>query len=401
MEGFGYTLTGASAMVIHRMPPAARAALLRELFGRGSDALGISVLRLSIGASDLSAYPYTYDEVPDGESDPTLARFTIVEERTHLLPLLREILAIAPHLTIIATPWTAPRWMKDNGSYVGGSLRREHFPAYARYVVKYIEAMRAEGVTVHAVTPQNEPLHPGNEPSMLMTAVDQAEFVGRHLGPALRAAGLATRIIVYDHNADHPEYAITVLNDSAAKAYADGAAFHLYGGTIDALQRVRDAHPDRHLYFTEQYTGARGDFGGDLRWHVRNVLTGAPTYWCRMVLEWNLASDETFGPHTPGGCSDCLGALTIDSRTHGVTRNVSYYIIGHASRFVPRGSVRVRSFAEGPAAGLVHVAFRTPAGQTVLVAMNDGEAVRTFRVRVAGRAVTHTLPVGGVATYVW
>jgi glucosylceramidase len=403
IDGFGYTLTGGSAIVINRMPAAKRDALIRELFARDDASLGVSYLRLSIGASDLNPAPYTYDEVPAGRTDPTLARFSIAAEQTDLIPVLKRILAIDPTIPIIATPWTAPRWMKDNGAYSGGSLLPVWYSAYAQYFVKYVQAMQAQGITISAITPQNEPLNPNNEPSLVMTAAQQATFIKSYLGPALRAAGLATKIVVYDHNADHPEYATSILDDSAAKAYVDGSAFHLYDGPIEALGAVHDAHPDRNVYFTEQYTASDGTFAGDLRWHVRNVVIGAPANWSRTALEWNLANDEHFGPHTPGGCTTCLGAVTIDSATSAVTRNVAYYIIGHASRFVVPGSVRVASALSGgtKTTSLPNVAFRTPAGHYVLVVLNDGETSQTFDISYAGRIVTHTLSVGSVATYVW
>ena len=403
MEGFGYTLTGGSALVIDRMPPSARDALLRELFTRSDTTLGVSYLRLSIGSSDLDAAPFTYDEMPAGRTDQALASFSIDADKAHLIPVLRGILALNPNVTLLGSPWSPPRWMKDNGAYVGGGLRPEFYDAYARYFVKYIEAMKAEGITIAAITPQNEPLNPKNEPSLSMTSAEQARFIKRHLGPALRAAGLATKILLYDHNADHPEYAIDILNDTAARRYVAGSAFHLYGGPIEALTRVHDAHPDRDLYFTEQYTPTTGNFGGDLRWHIRNIIVGAPANWSRTALEWNLANDETFGPHTPGGCTTCLGALTIDSASSKVTRNVAYYIVGHASRFVAPGSVRVTSALAGggPATSLAHVAYRTPNGRYVLIVLNDGNSAQRIDIAFGGRRVTHSLDAGAVATYVW
>ena len=403
MDGFGYTLTGSSALVIHRMPDAARAALLRELFGRDDASLGVSYLRLSIGASDLSPASFTYDEVPAGQTDTALASFTIAAEKAHLVPLLKEILAINPSVTLLGSPWTAPRWMKDNGSYIGGSLQPQYYQAYANYFVKYIQAMKAEGITIGAITPQNEPLNPANEPSLVMTAAQQAQFIKCCLGPALRAAGLSTKILLYDHNADHPEYPREILDDPAANAYVDGSAFHLYNGPIEALTAVHDAHPEKNLYFTEQYTPSNGQFAGDLRWHLRNVIIGAPANWARTALEWNLANDEKFGPHTPGGCTTCLGAVTIDSATSNVTRNVGYYILGHASRFVPPGSVRVASTLTGTtsATGLYQVAYRTPAGRYVLVTMNDGNSAQRLNIVYEGKTATHSLGAGEAATYVW
>jgi glucosylceramidase len=403
MDGFGYTLTGGSAFVVNRMPSTSRDALLRELFARNTTSLGVSYLRLSIGASDLSAAPFTYDEVPTGQTDPTLASFTIDAERTDLLPVLKQILAINPSITLLATPWTAPRWMKDNAAYVGGSLLPAYHQAYANYFVKYIQAMKVEGITIAAVTPQNEPLNPNNNPSLSMTAAQEATFIKSYLGPAFQAAGLTTQIITYDHNADHPEYPLAILDDPAANAFVVGSAFHLYAGTIDALATVHNAHPERNVYFTEQYTASSGSFSGDLRWHIRNIIIGAPANWSRNALEWNLANDENFGPHTSGGCSTCLGAVTINSSSAAVTRNVSYYIVGHAARFIDPGSVRVASAVTGASrnTALVNVAYRTPAGRYVVVAMNDGKTTQTFNIGYAGRIVTHSLGVGSVATYIW
>ncbi|CAN5840687.1 glucosylceramidase [soil metagenome] len=403
MDGFGYTLTGGSAFVVNRMPSTSRDALLRELFARNTTSLGVSYLRLSIGASDLSAAPFTYDEVPTGQTDPTLASFTIDAERTDLLPVLRQILAINPNITLLATPWTVPRWMKDNAAYVGGRLLPAYYQAYANYFVKYIQAMKVEGIPIAAVTPQNEPLNPNNNPSLSMTAAQEATFIKRYLGPAFQAAGLTTQIITYDHNADHPEYPLAILDDPAANAFVVGSAFHLYAGTIDALATVHNAHPERNVYFTEQYTASSGSFSGDLRWHIRNIIIGAPANWSRNALEWNLANDENFGPHTSGGCSTCLGAVTINSSSAAVTRNVAYYIVGHAARFVDPGSVRVASAVTGASRNtvLANVAYRTPAGRYVVVAMNDGKTTQTFNIAYAGRIVTHSLGVGSVATYIW
>jgi glucosylceramidase len=237
----------------------------------------------------------------------------------------------------------------------------------------------------------------------VMTAPRQATFVKSYLGPAFQAAGLTTKIILYDHNADHPEYPISILDDPAAKAFVDGSAFHLYAGTVDALTTVHTKHPDRNLYFTEQYTASNGSFADDLRWHMRNIIIGAPANWSRTALEWNLANDENFGPHTTGGCTSCLGGVTINSSTSAVTRNVAYYIVGHAARFVDPGSVRVASTMTGGSGNtsLPNVAFRTPSGRYVLIAMNDGETTQSFNVAYGGRIVTHSLSVGSVATYVW
>jgi glucosylceramidase len=397
MDGFGYTLTGGSAQHLMRMTPPARAALLRELFATDSTNIGVSYLRVSIGASDLNERVFSYDDLPAGKTDPELARFSLAPDRADLIPVLREILAIQPALKILGSPWSAPVWMKDNHDSRGGSLKREWYDAYARYLAKYVQGMKAEGIPIDAITVQNEPLHPGNNPSMFMPAEDQALFIGSHLGPVFKAAGLATKIICYDHNADRPDYPISVLNDPRARPFMDGSAFHLYAGRIEALSRVHDAYPDKHLYFTEQWIGAPGNLRHDLAWHVQQLVIGAPRNWSRTVLEWNLTSDPKLQPHTDrGGCDRCLGAVSLDG--DGVTRNPAYYIIAHASKFVRPGSVRVASTSPDP---LPNVAFQTPAGRVVAVVLNREPGPRTFNLRQGDQVVRASLPGGAVATLVW
>ncbi|MGZ8216496.1 glycoside hydrolase family 30 protein [Methylomagnum sp.] len=396
VEGFGFSLTGGSALLISRLPVDERSALLRELFSPGGNGISVGVLRLSIGASDLGERCFSYDDTPAGEADFALAHFDIGAGDPEVIPLLREILAINPALKIIAAPWSAPPWMKTNRGFVGGKLRPDCYAVYAAYLVKYLQAMRENGVTVHAITPQNEPLNHKNDPSMIMAADEQAEFIKHHLGPALWAAGLAeVDVFCWDHNCDRPDYPLAVFADAEARRYLAGSAWHLYGGDIAVLSNIHRAYPGMKLYFTEQWVGADGAFGPDLMWHVRHVLIGATRNWSRVVLEWNLASDPDCGPHTPGGESRCVGALTVGD---GVTRNVAYYVIAHAAKFVRPGSVRIYS-DEWPA--LPNVAFRTPDGHIVLIALNDGAAPQSFNIVHRGQRAAVILPGGAVATYVW
>ena len=395
VDGFGYTLTGGSAYVINLMNASARADLLQELFGNSNNSIGVSYLRISIGASDLNDSAFTYDDMPTGQTDTALAHFSLGPDTVNLVPVLKEILAINPSIRIIATPWSAPVWIKDNGSFVGGSLQAKYYDVYARYFVKYLQQMKSNGITIDAVTPQNEPLNPGNNPSLVMTATEEATFIGNNLGPAFQSAAITAKIIDYDHNCDHPDYPLTVLSDANAKQFIYGSAFHLYAGSVNAMSQVHDAYPDKAVYFTEQYTSSTGDFGGDLKWHMKNVIIGSMRNWSRTALEWNLANDPTFHPHTPGGCDQCKGALTIGGT---VTRNVAYYIIAHASKFVPPGSVRV---ASNVTSALQNVAFKTPDGKKVLIVENDGSSDATFNIKFDGKWTTTTLPAGAVGTYTW
>jgi glucosylceramidase len=396
IDGFGYALTGGSATLIYSMPADKRAALLKELFATDSTFMGVSYLRISIGASDMSASPYTYDDIASGQTDVPLAHFNLSPEMTSLIPLLKEILAINPDIKILGSPWSAPVWMKTNNSFVGGSLEAAYYDAYANYFVKYIQGMAAEGIKIDAITMQNEPLNPYNNPSMEMPALQQADFLKNHLGPAFTGAGITTKILLYDHNCDMISYPLSVLADPGARAYADGSAFHLYGGSISALADVHNAYPDKNIYFTEQFTSSDGNFGGDLNWHLKNLIIGATRNWSRNVVEWNLANDASMGPHTVGGCATCQGALTIANTT--VTRNVSYYIIAHASKFVRPGSVRINTNIPG---NLQNVAFQRPDGKKVLIVLNDSGDSQTFNIRYKDKIVTTALGGGSVATFEW
>ncbi|NOU39362.1 MAG: glucosylceramidase [Ferruginibacter sp.] len=397
IDGFGYTLTGGSAQVINQLTAAKKQELLQELFSTNGNAIGISYLRLSIGASDLNAAPFSYDDMPTGQTDINLTNFNLANDAINLIPLLKEILLINPNIKIMATPWSAPTWMKTNNSFVGGSLQPIYYNVYAQYFVKYIQKMKLEGINIDAICPQNEPLHDGNNPSMLMQATEQANFIANNLGPAFAAASITTKIVAYDHNCDKPEYPIAVLSNATANNYTDGAAFHLYNGDVSALSTVHNAFPSKNIYFTEQYTSNSGNFTGDLKWHLKNVIIGSMRNWSKNALEWNLANDASFGPHTLGGCTTCKGAITIESNSF-YTKNVAYYIIAHASKFVPQGSVRIASNIVG---NLQNVAFKTPSGKKVLLVENDGNTTETFNIKYNAKWVSTSLSAGAVGTYIW
>jgi len=393
VDGFGFTLTGGSAYVINQMNAISKAALLKELFGTDSSSIGISYLRLSIGSSDLNASVFSYDDIA---LDTNLTHFNFGPDTTDLIPILKQILTINPSIKIIAAPWSAPVWMKDNNSSSAGSLLPAYYNIYAKYIVKYIQQMKLERINIDAITPQNEPLNPNNNPSLVMQAVDEATFIKNYLGPLFQSFGISAKIIVYDHNCDRPDYPETILSDTAANVFVNGSAFHLYAGDISALSQVHNLYPDKQLYFTEQYTSSTGSFAGDLDWHLKNVVIGSMRNWSRNALEWNLASDGSYEPHTIGGCTTCKGALTINGSS--VTRNVGYYIIAHASKFVPAGSVRISSSI---VSNLQTVAFKTPSGKKTLIVENDNQSAITFNIRFNGKWITTTLAAGAVGTYVW
>lgn len=387
VDGFGWMLTEASAKLLKsRLFTSVRRELLEELYG--PNGLSASIVRIAIGASDLSETDYTYSPA----KDETLGNFSLAgPDADYLIPVLKEILAINPDIKIMAVPWTAPVWMKTgtqgNGGYKGGVLNTDYYQTYADYFVRYLQAMEAEGIHIWAITPQNEPLHGGNNPSMTFTKETEFTFVDQYLGPTLQTtAGLGNvKIICYDHNCDNTEFPIYV----ARSPYVSGSAFHLYGGDISAMRAVyNQTHKD--VYFTEQYTGANGNPAGDYNWHMQNVMIGSMNNYSRCAIEWNLASDASFGPHTDGGCSDCKGALTIGNNQIS-SRNVSYYIVGTMSKVIRPGALRIGSSG---ASGFRYAAFRNADGSLALVAFNKSDSQQQLSLKFDDKVLTYTVPSG-------
>ncbi|MBI2404105.1 MAG: glycosyl hydrolase [Gemmatimonadetes bacterium] len=398
MVGFGAAITDASAWLIqHRMSPAQREALLQELFGRASG-IGLSFTRLTMGASDFSRRHYSYDDLPPGETDPTLERFSIEPNRADVLPVVQRALAINPQLKVMASPWSAPGWMKTTGSLIQGTLLPGAYGPYAEYFRRYIEAYAAEGVPIYAISIQNEPHYqPSDYPGMRLEPGARARFIGEHLGPLFARAGIRTLILDWDHNWDQYQSPLQLLADSAARRFVAGVAWHCYAGDVSAQAIVHDAHPDKDAYFTECSGGEWSpNFGDNLQWLVRTLVIGATRGWARGVLLWNLALDETHGPHT-GGCGDCRGLVTIEAASGAVTRNVEYYALAHASRFVRPGARRI--YSSTGVDGLESVAFRNADdGSQALIVVNTAGRSATFAVGWAKRYARCTLPPGAVLT---
>ena len=423
IDGFGFALTGGSAGLIMKMSPDKRKTLLQELFSESGSSAGISYIRLSIGASDLNEFVFSYDDLPEGETDFELKKFSLAQDLNDVVPVMKEILAINPAIKILGSPWSAPKWMKTNNNVRNGSLKVECYDVYALYFVKYIQAMKKEGIAIDAITVQNEPLNSRNTPSMPWLVSEQASFIRDHLGPAFRKAGLTTKIILFDHNCDRPDYPLALLSDPEIARYVDGSGFHHYGGDLSAMSLVHLARPDKNLYFTEQMVTERpGSSSINITAPVKRLIIGATRNWSRNVILWNLAADPLNDPHTDnGGCSMCQGAVTIDGDK--VIRNIAFYTVAHASKFVRPGSARIASTNTGDNTisltedeerpGLMratvientqvlpNVAFKTTGDRIVLIVANDTWSVNSFKIQYKGQYARIQLQPGAVGTYVW
>jgi glucosylceramidase len=400
MEGFGAALTGSSAYLINqKLNVSQRENLLKDLFDPQSG-IGISYLRITIGASDFSPEDFTYNDLPPGQTDPSLSKFSVSKDQTDLIPVLKAVVALQPAIRIMATPWSAPAWMKTSGKLAGGSLKPEWYGTYADYFVKYLDAYKKEGIAIDAISVQNEPLHEAAYPSMGMDSAAQGIFIGQHLGPLFQTKGIKTKILLYDHNWDRPGYPISILNDPQASRYVAGSAFHAYGGSVSAMSEVHDKFPDKGLYFTE-ISGGRWatNFSGNLKWNMSNIFIGTANNWSKNALLWNIALDENDGPKNKG-CDNCRGVVTI-AADGTVTKNVEYYTIAHMAKFVRPGAFRVPSGRLSNSIQLEHVAFLNPDGSKVLVVLNQGADNKKFTVVAGENQFNYTIDPNAVVTLVW
>jgi len=398
-DGAGAALTDASSYLIqYKMSATQRDALMKDLFSPSG--LNFSFTRLTIGASDFSQTHYSYDDIGAGQTDPGLTHFSIAPAKADVIPTVKAAMALNPKLKIMATPWSAPGWMKATDSLIQGSLKPAAYPYFADYLVTYLQAMKTEGVPIFAITLQNEPgFEPADYPGMRVDPSDRAVFIGQFLGPKLKASGLGVKLLDYDHNWDKPESPLTVLADATANPYVDGVAWHCYNGDVSAQGQVHNAYPSKDTYFTECSGGQWApDFAGTFGWMMKSLVIGSANNWGKGVLMWNLALDENYGPHL-GGCGNCRGVVTINSATGEVTKNVEYYVLGHISKFVHQGALRINSTTQ---TGLATVAFKnSDDGSVVTIVYNDAATTQTFALKKGNYSATYSLPAGAAATFVW
>ena len=402
IEGFGAALTGSAAYLFHnKLSDGARQTLLRQLFDTVNGA-GISYLRLTIGASDFSPSNFTYDDLPLNETDFALQHFSLSKDTNDVIPMLKEILQVSPSIKLLGSPWSPPAWMKTNGSILGGKLKADCEDVYADYFVKYIQQMKSHDIAIDAITPQNEPLYAtAGYPCMEMQPGEQLAFILNHLGPRFQAAGIHTKIIIYDHNWDNTNYAISILNDASVRQFIAGSAFHAYAGDVSAMGTVHYAHPDKDLYFTEISGGTWAtNFADNLMWNMKNIFIGTTKNWSKNALLWNLALDQVGGPHE-NGSSTCRGVVTINSSGGQITLNQEYYAIAHFSKFVQPGSIRIASALPSDLADIGSVAFLNPDGSKAMIVCNYGSSQKTFSVKQGEKNFSYTLPTKSVATLIW
>jgi O-glycosyl hydrolase len=412
ITGIGASMTDSSAWLIHdELSPQAGDQLLARLFGFGG--IRLSFLRVPMGASDyiLNDLPYTYDDPPHGQSDPTLSDFTIDHDLAYILPTLQTARRDNPDLDLLANPWSPPPWMKTNDLITNvealGSLRASAYKALAQYFVRFLEAYADEGVRIDAITPQNEPASglPGvSYPGLTLPEPDEAKFIAGDLSPALTKAHLNVGIYGGDLSWGGSDYSESLARTDHSDLA--GIAWHCYFGTPTVMSQLHQNYP-RMDQIADECSPEIRSFG------TPEYLISSLRNWASAVAVWNLALDPQGGPKLPqNGCFGCTGIVTINEQTHTVTLRKKYFDIAQVSAFLRPGAVRIASnnfVSYGPNAsdveqvtpGLDDVAFLNPNGNRVLVAYDNSLVATTFAVAWHGRAFEYTLTPGTMVTFLW
>ena len=390
IEGFGGAMTQAAASLLAEEPSRRRAKMVKALFS--SSGADLNYVRVPMGASDLSTDPYDYDPLPPGQtSDYGLEHFTVAHDVEDVIPALQATLAANPDIKLMATPWSAPGWMKIGGQFIpddcGGSapfLRQDAYPVYARYFLRFLQAYRDRGLPIAMVSLQNEPHNCNTSyPTMLMKPADQAHLASE-LRPLLDANGFgSTGILGWDHNwsekdPDTGEHVLAQFPREAVEL-AEGAisavGYHCYDKNPVGPEAQSDFHesfPAVDVYFTE-CSGFLGNNNAaqNLVNEVRDDLIGPLNSWARTSLYWSLVQGSDGNPKlsTQGGCQDCRGMLAVDPETGGWTRSEDYYYWAQFSKFVKRGAERIAS-TPSPDQEIESTAFQNPDGSIVVVVLN-------------------------------
>lgn len=402
--GIGGAITDATAETFAKLDAARQAELLRAYYDR-DQGIGYSLARTTIHSSDFSSDSYVY--VEDGDRE--LKTFSVQHDRRYRIPMLKRAIAAAGGtLPILASPWSAPAFMKSNGNMLqGGTLLPEYRDAWARYYTKFIDAYQAEGIPIWAISVQNEPMARQTWESMLYTAEEERDFLRDHLGPAMQAAGHGdVKIVVWDHNRDMMVHRANVIfGDPEASKYAWGMGFHWYetwagfDPMFENVARVHEAYPDKVLLLTEA-TVEKFDWSQVQRWSngerygtsIIHDLNNGASAW----IDWNMLLDETGGPNHVGNF--CFSPIHADTRTGALVYTPSYWYIGHFSRFLRPGARRV--VAASSRSNLLTTAFVNTDGSLATVVMNPTDKAIDYNFYVGTASTRVSIPAHAIQTLV-
>ncbi|WP_168801739.1 discoidin domain-containing protein [Glycomyces buryatensis] len=402
VEGFGAAMTDSSAWLIDQLPASKRNQLMGKLFNP-STGIGLSLLRTPMGATDVNVGGnYSYDDMPPGEADPTLANFSIEHDVPYIIPALQQAQTLNPDIKIMANPWSPPGWMKTSDSMIGGTLKDEYYTTLADYFVKYIQAYSDAGIPISYVSPQNEPMGIPTWPGMFMNAYQETRLV-EEIGRAFEANGISTKILAWDHNWDVPSYPETVFNDPVASQYAVGTGWHIYSGRPSHQTLTHNDYPHKEQFLTEATGGVwQADKQAGFEEALDTWVIGTMRNWGNGAMLWNIALDPDRGPlnSDTNGIGVMRGLVTIDPTNGLVSYNEDYYALAHASKFVQPGAHRIysNSFGDG---SIENVAFQNPDGSKALIVFNSGDTTETFSVADGTEYFEYTVGAGNALTFTW
>lgn len=427
ITGFGGSFTEASASLLNRLSPANRDKILQAYFGE--DGAKYSLTRTHINSCDFSLSNYAYAMKP---GDMNLDSFSIEPDRNDLIPMIKSAMKISKEgFKIIASPWTAPPWMKDNNNWVGGKLLPQYRPTWALYFEKYIKAYKNEGIDIWGITVENEPLGNGNNwESMNFTPEEMTEFVKDYLGPHFEKNGLSTvKILGYDQNRGEEleNWADVMYKDEASSKYFDGMAVHWYASTFnyfpESLQYTHELAPDKYLINTESCVDAEvpkwkedkwywskeaTDWGWDWasEWdkylHPKYVpvyryagdIIGCMNNWVDGWIDWNMVLDRQGGPNWFKNW--CTAPVIVDPEKDEVYFTPLYYVMAHFSKFIRPGAVRIGF--KNPDKELMVTAAQNPDGSVIVVVFNPEEKEKNISLSVKNKAIKFKISAQAIQT---
>ena len=404
-DGIGASLTGSSAWILQNLPKNRQQEILMKLFSP-KEGIGLNLVRISMGANDFSIPGnYSYDDMPNGQTDVAMAHFSIVQDQTNVIPILKKVQKINPNIKIFATPWSPPAWMKNNHSMNGGSINKAYYPSLAKYFVKFIQAYKEQRLPIYAISVQNEPLNSQDSyPTVYLSAQDESEFIANYLGPALKNAGLSNvKILGLEHNWSDITYAQTLLKSSAAK-YLAGTAFHCYRGHPAMMTEIQKNYRDKGIWFTECTETTNSKFESSLKWHIKSLITSLPNHGSKSLLEWNLILDQNNGPHT-GGCKNCIGLINLKryqdtpDSAGDLSYSAAYYSLGHLGKFVSPGARVIRT--EASSSVLSHTGFLNPDRSIVFIVYNPTDQAQSFTIHWNQFQLPYTISSNTVVSFKW
>ncbi len=403
ITGFGAALTDSSAYLLRKLSLHQQQAAMQALFDP-QQGIGLSEIRIPMGSSDYTATPpdnpgpYSYDDLAPGKTDPSLTHFSIAHDQAYILPLLIQAKRINPQISTIAAPWSPPAWMKTNDSMINGSIRNDSYSVLAQYFVHFLQQYHSAGVSINAITPQNEPGEINhNYPSVDMSASQEASFITQYLGPALTKADLHTKIFGWDYAWLYYQQAKALLSNTSAHSYLSGVAWHCYGGDPAVMDKVHTAYPSLEQEETECSTGPHGI----APLSTFEVTMQSIQHWASSALLWNIALDPSGGPKIGQGCTQCVGLMTIDTKQDTAQLTDEAIQFGHFSKFVHPGALHIAATSEDTN-NIEDVAFQNPDKTLVMIIHNSSPQVKTITVQTLNQTnFTSILPAGAIATYTW